>query len=133
MARRNTEASSMRINGIPVLHVKGTHYEVGYNIGKCFASQIKSFCTLSPALKVVVLSVYETKTGRDMYEEYLDVTREHFPEYVEEIRGMSDGSGVSFEHLFLLHIRNELITCEGELLHGAGGCSDILVNQGNQD
>lgn len=115
---------------LPVLFVTGTHYEVGYNIGKCFSSRIQAFCSRSPTLQQTILPFFNTAIGREIYEEYLQVTKDHFSQYLDEIRGMSDGANEPFEHLFLLNILNEMVSNERELTsEETAGCSDLLINQ----
>lgn len=52
------------------------------------------------------LPFIRTEKGRRIYEGYINTVREVLPLYLEEIRGISEGSGVPFEQVefrFLLN------------------------------
>lgn len=42
------------------------------------------------------LSLYKLSEGLQIYEESLKATKQYFPQYVIEMTGMADGSGVPF-------------------------------------
>lgn len=118
-----------RRNKLPVLYVKGTHYEVGYEIGWNFKNIIQEFLNTFSYLNDILLPIYESKIGRQEYEETLLTTQNVFPQYVEELRGLSDGAFVPFYKLFLLHIDGIITHNEQDVIHsGKSGCSSILVN-----
>ena len=64
--------------------------------GKTFSRMIADFVQIYGPLNETYLSVYETPRGRAVYEETLACVREQYPQYVREIEGTADGSGVPF-------------------------------------
>nr|KAG5714096.1 hypothetical protein BaRGS_020424 [Batillaria attramentaria] len=90
------------------LSTRGTFYDVGYNVGLNFSQRIQLFFAESDNIQHKLLPFYHTRVGRDYHEECLRVTEECFPQYVREVRGMADGSGVPFEHLFQLCIHEKI-------------------------
>nr|XP_006812286.1 PREDICTED: uncharacterized protein LOC102801806 [Saccoglossus kowalevskii] len=110
-----------------VVHVTGTFYEVGYQIGVIFRERISNFFADLTLVQEILLPFSETEKGSEIYEDYLKAAKTVFPQYVQEMQGMSDATDVPFKQVFLLHISHEL------MLLGQGGpailgCMNILVN-----
>ncbi|XP_029648422.1 uncharacterized protein LOC115222216 [Octopus sinensis] len=118
-------------NQIPLLFSAGTHYDVSYTIGGQFSKQITSFCAQFPELKSSLLPYYNCHEGRSVYEGFLASCNAAFPQYVEEIKGMSDGSGVAFENLFLLNCLNEMLILSKKStnLDDTRGCTSVFINR----
>lgn len=57
---------------------------------------INEFVQTYEPLKDEFLPLYNTHDGRQIYDESLAVTKSYFPQYVSEMQGMADGSGVPF-------------------------------------
>ncbi|XP_022904794.2 beta-alanyl-dopamine/carcinine hydrolase [Onthophagus taurus] len=118
---------------IPIIYTRGTHYEVGFDIGTTFGSMIHDL--LEKCVEFLKLPTYETESGKEAYENTLAVVKENFPQYIEEIQGIADGAKVPFYKLFLLHMddimpsseQNKNCSCENQL----SGCSTICVNTEN--
>jgi len=78
---------------VPVIHVKGSHYEVGHQIG----TQLKSS---------LVREVAEMKKRTDWNklraeaELFLQYSKNYVPEYVTEVKGAADAAGLELEDLF---------------------------------
>ncbi len=105
----------------PVLEVTGSYYDIGFQIGKHFANNIKSVMKKRASWLEELYSVYKTPEGRDYTEKLKEALKDNFPEYLEEIRGMSDGSGIEFNTMWLMSIKSELASFEKE----PPGCSTI--------
>lgn len=43
------------------------------------------------------LKFYETEEGKKAYDETLAVVKKNFPQYLQELQGIADGSKVSFD------------------------------------
>lgn len=117
---------------LPVLFTAGTHYDVGYTIGHQFSKQIQTFCADFPEMKTNLLPYYDCREGRGVYEGFLNSCSEMFPQYLEEIRGMSLGSGVAFEKLFLLNCLNEMVMLGKDptkFEDKVAGCTAVYINQ----
>ncbi|KAK3605407.1 hypothetical protein CHS0354_036317 [Potamilus streckersoni] len=125
-------AHSNDVQRIPMLYTRGTYYEVGHNIGTFFKEWIHKYFN-SSLIPTRIIPFYNTHKGREIFDEYLKVSESSFPQYVTELRGMSDGSGMSFEHLFLLHISKEayfvdLMGAEDNPEQHVHGCSSVYIN-----
>ena len=102
---------------VPVIHVKGTHYEVGRQIG----AQLKSN---------LVQEVADMKKNKDWERVkaeaglFLQYSRKYVPEYVAEVQGAADAAGLELEDLFPS-------VCE-EIGSGGyeftKGCSDLIAS-----
>ena len=82
----------------------GTHYEVGYNTAAKFSDRIQLFFRHSQTHQQKLLPFFDSRVGRDFYEESLRVTQDCFPQYVREVRGMADGAGLPFERVFMANV-----------------------------
>ncbi|MFC1647011.1 C45 family autoproteolytic acyltransferase/hydrolase [Patescibacteria group bacterium] len=80
----------------PIVKARGTNYEVGTAIGETLEEHIAQ--TLSRTHNLMKLD-----KGKLHYlvEPYLDFTKKYFPNLAEECQGISDGSGISFDEVFL--------------------------------
>lgn len=110
-------ASPLKEIPIPVIHVKGSHYEVGRQIG----TQLKDN---------LIREVAEMKKHKDwekMKAEaglFLQYSRKYVPEYVMEVQGAADASGLALEDLFPS-------VCEEIGSYGyeyTKGCSDLIAS-----
>lgn len=125
-----------RRNSIPILYTRGTHYEVGYDMGRTFSGIIHSFLASSKEMNDVFLPLYNTEPGRQVYNETLRSVQTNFPQYVREIEGIADGAGVPFHKLFLLHLDDILpnvVKKGGTTANAPIGCSSIVCNIPGQE
>jgi len=60
---------------------------------------IKEYVRLYEPLQSEFLPMYAEPEGRKIYEESLISTQKYFPQYVIELQGVSDGSGVPFHEV----------------------------------
>lgn len=120
-----------RRQAIPILYTRGTHYDVGYDVGRTFAALIKNFLQLSGPLNDTYLPLYNTDEGRKVYNATLESVKKSFPQYIRELEGTADGAQVEFHKLFLLHMDDILpIAVEGRnSINQPIGCSTICVNE----
>jgi len=90
----------------PILEVSGTYYEIGYEIGKEFTYQIeKAFEGLQDIYAVVddLIAIDTVK----YYTQYVDTVNETFPQFIQELEGMADGSGQPFRKFFISSMLSE--------------------------
>lgn len=120
-----------RRQAIPILYTRGTHYDVGYDVGRTFAALIKNFLQLSGPLNDTYLPLYNTDEGRKVYNATLESVKKSFPQYIRELEGTADGAQVEFHKLFLLHMDDILpVAVEGRnSINQPIGCSTICVNE----
>lgn len=103
---------------IPMLTVKGTHRQVGQQIGEARKSYLQRI------LRQIRQDLPPGVTWADMLRQgrlYLDHSRSVYPQYVEEVEGIAEGAGLPLEEVFV-----EL--CE-ELWEKPAwrGCTDLLA------
>eukprot|EP00602_Paraphysomonas_sp_CaronLab_P000720 CAMPEP_0185025902 /NCGR_PEP_ID=MMETSP1103-20130426/9447_1 /TAXON_ID=36769 /ORGANISM="Paraphysomonas bandaiensis, Strain Caron Lab Isolate" /LENGTH=422 /DNA_ID=CAMNT_0027559289 /DNA_START=27 /DNA_END=1295 /DNA_ORIENTATION=+ len=123
---------------LPSLFVHGDHFSVGQQIGYTTRSSILYRLRRSESVMQLVQWVSSTPEGQAAYDAMLTTANNTFPEYVSELEGMAYGSGVNFETLFVLNVRNELKTFKKASQHLRGDtikekpevehCSDYLMN-----
>ncbi|CAH1230212.1 Hypp288 [Branchiostoma lanceolatum] len=115
---------------LPELHVRGTHYDVGYTIGYTFRERIQDFYTKYTLLHDVLTPFYKSEIGKVIVEGYLKVANDSFPQYVAELAGVSDGAGVPFIQAFLLTARHEILLIERK--KDVSSCTDVFMDIANQ-
>lgn len=116
---------------IPIIYTSGTHYDVGFDVGRTFGSIIKSFLQLAAPLNEEYLPLYNTAKGREIYNETLECVRKSFPQYIRELEGTADGAQVEFHKLFLLHM-DDILPIAADRENNVNmpiGCSTICINQ----
>lgn len=90
---------------VPHHHFRGSHYGVGHQMGRAFASDVHA------ALRR--LANYPPPLPPEQVQHSvalaMQITRQTFPEVLQEIEGMADGAGVSVSDLFL-DLYEELVT-----------------------
>ncbi|XP_071873730.1 C45 family peptidase tan [Bombus fervidus] len=124
-----------RRQAIPIIYTRGTHYDVGFDIGRTFADLIQKFVDAYRPLNETYLPLYETEAGRKIYDETLACVEQQFPGYVKEIQGTADGANVPFHKLFLMHLDDIVpnVANEGQGNALPVGCSTIMCNQPGQE
>jgi isopenicillin-N N-acyltransferase-like protein len=115
----------MATDPIPVIEVSGTHRQVGQQIGE----------RLKPQLQQVLARLHEGLPAgvsrQDMLLQaqlYLAHSRAVYPQYVEELEGIAEGSELPFEEVFLAGEELwEEAAWRRETLHPAQGCTDFAA------
>lgn len=103
---------------IPMVEARGSHREVGRQIGQACQDGIRS------ALVGLQDDLPEGVTWEQMLQKSarnLEFSREIYPQYIEELEGIAEGAGVPFKEVFLS-------MCE-ELWESAAwrGCTDMAA------
>ncbi len=104
-----------------MLEVSGSYYEIGYSAGKTFSVNIQKIIKNRQDWIKNLLEVSGSESGKKYSKALLDISRKHFPEIVEEIEGLSDGCGYSFDFMWTMSIQSELNAYQKE----NPGCSTI--------
>src|SRR4030042_4761424 len=86
-------------NPISIIKVEGTHREIGRQIGESYREQIQHHIHSTQEL---INSTYQTLEldwagARMQGRKYIPFAQERFPQYVEEIYGVSEGANVDFD------------------------------------
>jgi len=110
----------------PLIRVSGSHLEMGRQIGE--ACREKVVHSVENA-RVLLDEAYEqlelTWAGAQIQSrKYLPFAEERYPQYVEEMRGMAEGSGVPFDEIVTLNTMEAVTT---DALH-LTRCTSFAVN-----
>jgi len=90
---------------LQVIRAAGSHYEIGRAVGKAAEKQMAAAVY---AYKKI-MAVEGWRGPWILPEQYLSSVEEIFPHFVEELRGLADGSGQSFSDLFFLNALEEVL------------------------
>jgi isopenicillin-N N-acyltransferase-like protein len=131
------EIKMNKIKQFPFIKVAGSPYEMGYQHGQACDDRIKKFVELiikgaSDGKSVTRQDVLNrTKAFQPLFEEYC-------PKLVEEVRGLADGAGISFEEALLLQIRGEINNvrhseCTAYAISGEGTVNGEIIIGQNSD
>ncbi|CAG0881486.1 unnamed protein product [Darwinula stevensoni] len=102
-----------RTNAIPRLFVRGTHYEVGFQVGRTFKGLIEDVVENSKQLKELE-EIWMTEAGKEVFSSTLSHVQSVFPEYVRELQGTADGAKVPLYKALLGHTEDSydsLLNC----------------------
>lgn len=107
------------------LEVGGSHYEVGFAIGKRFAPQIHRVLDSYPFFQEELLPYHRSPEGQVRCEAFLELNRARYPDYLAELEGLARGAECPLEELFLLNLRGDY----RDYLHERElpGCSDCVL------
>lgn len=114
----------------PFLEVSGTHYEVGKKIGLHFKSLIDENFRRQNVLIDAIYNLVESDPVK-YYNPFYNAALENYPDFIDELKGMADGSGSDFKKLMATNFMMEIITryrSSGNRLSTKAphfGCSDI--------
>ena len=94
---------------IPVIHAKGTHRQIGFTIGREVGDKVarmvvnyQKMLDQSPAIKLTwERAIVQAR-------KYIPFATEYLPQYVEELRGIAEGSGADFEDVLVCNCLEEL-------------------------
>lgn len=111
----------------PLVRVSGSHLEIGRQIGEVCQTQVRRSLVNARNL---IESSYETleltwEGAQIQARKYLPFAQERYPQYVEELLGISQGAGVPFDDLVVLNAM-EAVTMDA--LHLAK-CTSLAVNE----
>jgi len=104
-----------------MLEVSGSYYDIGFSAGKTFSKNIQFVVKNGHEWINALQKVINSKSGRIYSDALLNNSRKHFPQIVEEIEGLADGSGYSFDFMWMMSIQSELNAYQKEIT----GCSTV--------
>ncbi|KAJ2954160.1 hypothetical protein O0L34_g2389 [Tuta absoluta] len=118
-----------RRHAVPVVYLRGTHYDVGFDTGRIFGALIKNFLATYENLRDFERE-YKSDVGRNAYDRTLANMKKRYPYYVKEVQGLADGAGVPFHQLFLLQMDDLIGNVNDNHIprNDTGGCSSIGIN-----
>ena len=125
---------------LPVEYCKGTHYDVGYFIGHTFARRINDWFDDTRSPLCFFRKFYDDPEGNKIVKKYLEAAEKMFPEYVQEMRGIAEGSGAAFTDILLQNLMSEIEYAHKEVgdkirnsvqreVREVNGCTTVYVNR----
>jgi len=106
------------INGLPILHLKGSPYEMGYQNGFLLKDSIEAYIQYQIQQMVDMGYSYEYRVT------CAQAMEPHIPqEYIEEMQGLADGASMNYTDVLLVQLDGNII------FYGPGwtGCSGFAV------
>ena len=117
----------MHSEPIPMLRVKGSHREMGRQIGEGCRDQIQHHINNARILIDASYNTLELTWGGAQIQarKYMPFAQERYPHYVEEMMGISEGANVPFEDVAVV---NALEAVTIDALH-LSKCTSMAVNE----
>src|SRR4051794_33145965 len=113
------------VDGTRVLHLKGTAREMGLQHGALLKDEIREqvrflFDVKAREFKPEVLGLKLPLDARRLMLSIADLQRKHvLPKYHDEMRGIAEASGVSYEDVVAANFIPELFHCSGFAISGS--------------
>ena len=96
------------------LEVSGTHHDIGKQIGTRFYKEILASHIAIPDLLNGTKEIVQAAPDV-FYDSFLEAAQNHFPDYVDELQGIADGSGISFQDIIIGNMAIEILLLFNEL------------------
>ncbi len=111
----------------PLVRVSGTHREMGHQIGEACAEQVRhSIQNACKLLEASYDSLQLTWEGAQIQaRKYIPFAQERYPQYIDELMGISEGAGVSFYDVAMVNAM-EAVTMDAQHLTK---CTSVAVNE----
>ena len=90
----------------PIYTVNGSHYDIGYQVGKLAASRINEYISNYPGIDQ--MRHYILTGGAVDFRDLVNYNMEVYPQYFQELQGYSEGSGAQYTDILLLTFESEI-------------------------
>ncbi len=123
MASENSIVSPL----LPLIRVKGTHREIGQQMGEARREQVRH--GIENARKLVFAAYEQLQLSWEgaqiQARKYIPFAEERYPQYIEELKGISEGANVKFDDIAVINAM-EAVTMDA--LH-LTKCTSMTVSQ----
>ena len=117
------KSNSNKDDYFPIFEVEAdNYYDLGFAIGQRFAENIQQAMLRQAELSAIIVNIISIDSVY-FYENLLAKAEELFPDFVDEIRGTAEGSGVEFDVLMRLNCFGDIIA----LYYGLVGETDLDI------
>lgn len=118
--------TTTRSKPIPMVRVSGSHREIGRQIGEDRAIQVRHSVENARCLIQQTLNSLELTWDGALIQsrKYMPFSQERYPQYVEELIGMAEGAGVTYDELAVV---NAMEAVAMDALH-LTKCTSLAVN-----
>lgn len=113
------------------LKLSGSPGEIGFQIGKSWREKI-ALAMKRRKSWWDKLKAYADGAGRKNMDAMKGAAKEHTPRAVEELKGWAEGSGISYDDLFILNCNNEIEAYQEEEKRPPGDCSTVVLKEGSR-
>ena len=90
----------------PVYEVSGDHSDIGYQIGKLGRKRIKTYVDNYPNIQA--MRKWILGNGETDFNNLVSYNYNIYPKYVQELLGISEGSGVEYTDIWIMAFRQEI-------------------------
>lgn len=111
----------------PMIEVSGTSYEIGFQQGELCREKVAGSISCYKEM-FLDYSGLTWERAKELSKRFIPVIEEYNADYLEEIRGVADGSGFDFEDILALNCRSELVFVGNEFDKVDGGCTSIGIS-----
>ncbi len=106
-----------KVDGYLVLHLKGTHYEMGYQQGVLLKDHVRKnmYNLLEEKGDTTLVEIGPVKLKpRQAIETIIQIQKPYTPQkYVDEMRGLAAGAGIAYEDVRATNFIPEMFHCSG--------------------
>ncbi len=125
--KNNPMSTPVHTSPVPMVRIYGSHRQMGQQIGEDRREQVKH--SLENA-RVLLAEAYQQleltwEGAKIQARKYVPFSEERYPQYVDEMRGIADGAGVSFDDVMVLNAMEAVTT---DALH-LTRCTSFAVNE----
>jgi isopenicillin-N N-acyltransferase-like protein len=98
-------AKPMDKKALPIIHIYGSHYQMGCQIGEACREQVHhSVENARNLLNQAYDQLQLTWDGAQIQSrKYFPFAEERYPQYVEELKGIADGAGMAFDDVAVVN------------------------------
>jgi isopenicillin-N N-acyltransferase-like protein len=118
-------------NLIPIFEAEGTNYEIGYAVGSKAKKQVLN-CIQSYKDQFEAFVGLGWEDAKKLAQQYVDVISQYNHNYIDEMQGIADGAGVTFDDILLLNCRSEVVLRSNKDAT-PDGCTSIAVTPRKTD
>jgi hypothetical protein len=115
-------------DGVTILHISGSNYEMGYQHGSLLKEKIdensRAYTAFAELFNISIESMVDVW---NMMKDYVP------QEYKDEMQGLADGAGYTFEDVAVTHIAFEIIHCCGMAAWGPATADGKLIHMRSGD
>lgn len=131
---KNDQILDTTYSNLPILHLNGTPYENGFQHGRIMKSRIVELVSL---WKNDIEKRYQISADRFITifldsTDYIPSIKKWTPDLLEEIKGISAGSGIDFNTIFAFQLIDEIWT-NARLINIPHHCTSVGINNYKKD
>lgn len=132
-----SEAKVEQINGLRVVHLSGTPYEIGFQHGSVLHDEVRASVNqiVGYFRKYLKVPILKTMAANWWLDRSWNQSKPFIPKaYLQEMRGLADGSGVDIKEIYRLHaVPDRTYSCASLAAWGDATANQQLIHTRNLD